>query len=112
MKSPGPGTVSYSTCASLEGSAKQQADEGRNRFSICSVGVMRLCMERRSLHLGRYNLNDNYGIKSLQDPGPFRSGVQTPAPRLSFISQGSHYQSASQTGLMKAGCLEQMLGFL
>lgn len=44
------------------------------------MGVIRVCMERRGLHLRRYILNDNYGIKSLQDPHPFRSGVQTPAP--------------------------------
>lgn len=30
----------------------------------------------------------------------------------SFISQGSHHPSVSQAGLMKPGCLEQMLGLL
>lgn len=49
-------------------------------------------------------LNDNYGIKSLQDPVPSDQVYRHQPQRLSFVAQGSHYQSASQTGLMKAGC--------
>lgn len=57
-------------------------------------------------------MNDNYGIKSLQDPIPSDQVCRYQPQRPSFISQGSHHPSVSQAGLMKPGCLEQMLGLL
>lgn len=51
-------------------------------------------------------------LRAWKIPIPLDEVCRHQLQRLSFMSQGSHHPSVSQTGLMKAGCWEQMPGLL
>lgn len=51
-------------------------------------------------------------LRAWKIPIPLDEVCRHQPQRLSFMSQGSHHPSVSQTGLMKAGCWEQMPGLL